>query len=77
MQWKQSSSYTQIAESYANFVLKRYGNAMVVFDNYEFSSTKDITHIRRTGEKVYPEVHFSPNMLFKGKKDHFLSNLKN
>ena len=76
VQWKQSSSYTQIAESYANFVLKHYGNAMVVLDNYESSSTKDITHVRRTGGKVYPELHFSPNMLFKGKKDHFLSNLK-
>ena len=77
VQWKQSSPYTQIAESYANIVLKHYGNAMVVFDNYESSSTKDITHIRGTCGKVYPEVHFSPNMLFKGKKDHFLSNLKN
>ena len=67
----------EVAESNANFVLKHYGNAMVVFDNYESSSTKDITHVRRTGGKVYPEVHFSPNMLFKGKKDYFLSNLKN
>ena len=33
VQWKQSSSYTQISESCANFVLKHYGNAMVVFDN--------------------------------------------
>ena len=39
---------------------------MVVFDNYESSSTKDITYIHRTGGKVYPE----------GKKGHFLSNLK-
>ena len=50
--WRRNSTYLEIADAYANFVTNKYGNATVIFDGYNgLPSTKDITHIRRTGGK--------------------------
>ena len=35
VQWKQSSSYAQIAEFYANFVLKHYGSVSRDFNLHQ------------------------------------------
>ena len=76
--WRKNSTYLEIADAYANFVTNKYGNATVIFDGYNgLPSTKDITHIRRTGEETYAEIQFSSNMILSSTKDKFLSNLKN
>ena len=52
--WKKGDSYNAIAESYADFTVRHYGQATVVFDGYgEGPSIKDNTHQRR-GKKPAP-----------------------
>ena len=50
---------------------KKYGNAIVVFDGYDDTSTKNMTHQRRAA------VTFTENMKVTLKKDNFLANPKN
>ena len=46
--WKKGDSYNAIAESYADFTVRHYGQATVVFDGYgEGPSMKDNTNQRR------------------------------
>ena len=50
--WKKGDSYNAIAESYADFIVRHYRQATVVFDGYdEGPSIKDNTHQRR-GKKT-------------------------
>jgi len=45
--WKKGNSYNAIAESYADFTVRHYGRATVVFDGYgEGPSIKDNAHQR-------------------------------
>jgi hypothetical protein len=75
--WSKGVTYDVIAGSYASFVIKRYGLATIVFDGYESGlSIKDMTHIRRV-TKMSPTVVFTPDMLFRGQKEEFLSNKSN
>ena len=46
--WTRGSTYEDICAMYADYVSKKYGEAIVVFDGYGMSSTKDMmTHQRR------------------------------
>ena len=70
--WKKGDSYGAIAESYADFTLRHYGQATVVFDGYgEGPSIKDNTHQRR-GKNLHPIVSFTAETEFSGKKDDFI-----
>ena len=62
---------------YCQYVTRKYGAAIVIFDGYNQSSTKDITHQRRTGGKTATSVTFSDDMKLTMKKDHVLSNSNN
>ena len=43
--WRKGDSYNAVAESYADFTVRYYGRATVVFDGYgEGPSIKDNTH---------------------------------
>ena len=60
------------------YVTVNYGAAIVIFDGYKQSSTKDMTLQRRTGGKTETSITFSNDMkLVTAKKDHFLSNSSN
>ena len=59
------------------YVTGKYGATVVIFDSYKQSSTKDMTHQRRTGGKTATSVTFSDYMKLTMKKDHFLSNSSN
>ena len=69
-------SYGSIAQSYADFTIRHYGLATVVFDGYGGPSIKDNTHQRR-GMNVHRVVHFSADTEFIGKKEQFLSRASN
>ena len=57
--WKKGDSYNAIAESYADFTVRHYGQATVVFDGYgEGPSLKENTHQRR-GINLHPIVSFT------------------
>ena len=66
-----------ICDLYCNYVTQKYGGAIVVFDCYTSSSTKDMTQQRRAGGKTGTTVTFSDDMKVTMKKDHFLSNSSN
>ncbi len=71
--WKKGDSYGAIAQSYADFTIRHYGKATVVFDGYsEGPSIKDNTH-QRLGENTHPIVNFNAETEFVGRKDDFLS----
>ena len=69
--------YREICDMYCQYVTRKYGAAVVIFDGYKQCSTKDMTHRRRTGGKTAISVTFSDDMKLTMKKDHFLSNSSN
>jgi len=72
--WNKGESYGAIAKQYAEFTIRQYGLATVVFDGYgQGPSIKDNTHQRRVGSKVHPVVSFTSETEFIGKKEEFLS----
>ena len=72
--WMKGTTYGSIANGYADFVVRNYGRATVVFDGYsDEPSIKDSTHQRRQ-KKHHPKVNFTEYTVFMGKKDKFLSN---
>ena len=75
--WKTGDSYGAIAESYADFTVRHYGQATVVFDGYgEGPSIKDNTHQRR-GKNMHPVVSFTAETQFSCRKEDFLSRDEN
>ena len=74
--WKAGDSYGSIAHSYADFTIRHYNLATVVFNGYGGQSIKDITHQRRA-MNVHPVVHFTADTEFIGKKEQFLSRASN
>ena len=75
--WNKGSTFSEIFKTYSDYVLNKYGEAIVVFDGYEVASTKDLTHMRRSKGKSGPIVSFTPDMKLSGTKDLFLSNKTN
>ena len=69
--------YRGICDTYCQYVTGKYGAAVVIFDGYKQSSTKDMTHQKRTGGKTTTSVTFSDDIKLTMKKDHFLSNSSN
>ena len=76
--WKQGQTYKTIINNQAEYVNRKYGRAIVVFDGYEGGpSTKDAVHLKRTAGAVGPTVNFTLNMVMKCKKTDFLNNTTN
>ena len=68
LKWTDGSTYNSIADAYASFTVDVYGNATVVFDDYDGGpSTKDNAHQRRTRTKVINKVDISDATKFGGK----------
>ena len=77
IKWVKSETYGDVAEHYANFVLKTYGVATVVFDGYKDApSVKDNTHFRR-GKTGHATVHVSADAVVASKRENFLENASN
>ncbi|KAG7165603.1 hypothetical protein Hamer_G013102 [Homarus americanus] len=71
--WKKGDSYGAIARMYADFTIRHYGKATVVFDGYsEGPSIKDKTHERHE-QITRPIISFNAKTEFVGRKDDFLS----
>lgn len=65
--WKKGESHGTIASYYADFTVRHYGVATVVFDGYgEGPSIKDNIHQRR-GQNTHPVVNFTADMNFLAK----------
>ena len=73
--WPRGSTYESVSHLYVRYVIQKYGAAAIVFDGYnDDPTTKDATHLRRTGYCVGVTVHFASGMMIKSKKDAFLNN---
>ena len=66
---QQGTTYNDICRQYTNYVTRRYGHAIIVFDGYqEELSTKDGAYERRTGGRAGPTVDFTRDMIMKSKQ---------
>ena len=70
------ATYLDICHVYTKYVTRKYG-AVVVFDGYDGTSTKDMTHQRRNKGKVGETVTFEEDMHITMTKDQFLTNNMN
>ena len=75
--WEKKVLIKMILLKYQTFVKYNYGECLVVFDGYDKSSTKDMTHVRRRKGNIGVEVSFDENTILMTSKDLFLSNTKN
>ena len=75
--WPKHSSYADICAMYTRHVISSYGHALVVFDGYHGSSTKDEAHRRRIGNAIGATVSVSAEMRLTMSKKAFLANASN
>ncbi|KAG1685140.1 hypothetical protein GQR58_009244 [Nymphon striatum] len=58
--WTKGTTWETIFAQYTNYVARKYGKAIVVFDGYtDDPSTKDCTHLKRNDGSKGTEVHFT------------------
>ena len=75
--WSRGFTYREICKLYTQYVIVKYGQAIVVFDGYNGILTKDMTHQRRKGGCTGVTVTFNEDMHLTMKKDQFLANTTN
>ena len=75
--WTRGATYKEICTVYTSYVKKKFGEAIVVFDGYDGTSTKDMTHRRRAKGQASATVTFTEDMQFTIKKEQFLTNKTN
>jgi 5'-3' exonuclease len=72
--WSKGQTFSQICSKYVDHVKKRFQNPIIVMDGYNGTSTKDITHIRRSKGIQTNTITFTENMPLRVKKETFLLN---
>ena len=75
--WTQGATYREICTVCTDYVAKKYGEAIVVFDGYGESSTKDVVHQRQAKGQAGVAVTFTGDMKLTMKKVNFLANSTN
>ena len=75
--WTRRTTYREVCTVYTEYVTKKYGEAIVVFDGYGESSTKDMVHQRRAKGQAGVNVTFNEDMKLTMKKASFLANSAN
>jgi hypothetical protein len=69
--WSHGSTYKDICQLYTDYVTQKYGEAVIVFDGYEGTSTEVTTHQRRANRKTGTTVTFDENKTLGMKKEEF------
>jgi len=75
--WPKHSSYEEICAMYTRHLRESFDHALVVFDGYHDSSTKDEAHRRRKANDVGASVSVSAEMRLSMSKKAFLANPSN
>ena len=76
--WSRGDTYGDICQQYVRYISKHYGTPFVVFDGYLGGpSTKDVVNQKRSVTYVGATVQVLGSMVFKGKREDFLSNKGN
>ena len=58
--WTQGATYHDLCTVYTDYVERKYGEAIIIFDGYDEMSTKDMTHLmRRNKEQAGVNVTFT------------------
>jgi hypothetical protein len=73
--WPTHATYDEICRRYTSFVLRHFGNALVVFDGYETTlSTKTTERNRRMAKGIPREILFDGTMTMTVSQESFLAN---
>lgn len=75
--WQKGASFKAIFQVYVDYLKKHFSGAIICFDGYLGSSTKDMTHMRRTKGKSSPTISFTEDMCLSTTKESFLLNKMN
>ena len=76
--WPRGSTYDSVSHMYVRYVTKKYCRVAIVFNGHNgYPTTKDATHLRRTGDYVVVTVRLARGMMVKSKKDECLNNTTN
>ena len=76
--WPRGSTCESVSHLYVWYVAQKYGAAAMVFDGYtDYPTTKDATHLRRSGGCIGVPVHFASGMMITSQMDEFLNNKAN
>jgi hypothetical protein len=60
--WSNGQTFSQICSKYVDHIKKRFQNSIIVMDGYIGTSTKDMTHIRRSKGIQTNTITFTENM---------------
>ena len=75
--WPRGTTFDLICTMYVDYV-KKFRQPTIVFDGYEAGpSTKDTTHLRRSGGVVGAKVNFNGSTPVASKKEQFLAHANN
>ncbi|ELU12774.1 hypothetical protein CAPTEDRAFT_192602 [Capitella teleta] len=76
--WPTHATYDEICRGYTSFVLRHFGNAIVVFDGYETTlSTKTTEQNRRMAKGISREIIFDGTMTTTVSQESFQANRNN
>ncbi|KAK7105530.1 hypothetical protein V1264_016896 [Littorina saxatilis] len=77
--WCRGSTYNQLTQSYADFLIRHFGKGTVVFDGYSCGpTTKDAAHLRRTSRaNTACAITFEGDMVLCEPQECFLTNPNN
>jgi hypothetical protein len=69
LKWTEGKTYSSIANDYADFTVKHYGKATVIFDGYGGRpNTKDHTHQQRSQSRIAKKSIFLKRRNLQGRK---------
>ena len=77
IRWKKNANYADVLGQYSSFLRTKYGMCWVLFDAYEYDSTKYHEHKRRQTGKVSASIVIAENAQVHRDQQGFFSNEKN
>ena len=77
IRWKTNATHADVLGKYSSFLRTQYGMCCVLFDGYEYDSTKDHEHKRRQTGKVSASIVIAENAQVHRDQQALFSNEKN
>lgn len=60
--WTRGATYHDLCTVYTDYVARKYGEAIIIFDGYGEMYTKDMMHLRRNKGQAGVNVTFTEEM---------------
>ena len=77
IRWKKNATYADVLGQYSSFLRTKYGMCCVLFDGYEYGSTKDQEHKRHETGKLSASIVIAENAQVHRDQEALFSNEKN